>query len=94
MPFAATGTPRLELDLDVRRLVRAVLRRRASACRCRPAARPRILEHAAFDRAAPQVRVGAVRARRSSAGTGMLRARAYSISSAGDMPQIRAGAIT
>ena len=75
MPLALTGTPRLELDLDVGRLVRAVLRR--SRQRVDVLGRLRATDPRArrTRSSGPRGWRRCCRGCRSSAGTGMLRAR-------------------
>ena len=85
---------RLELDLDIGRLVRTGLRRRASARRCPRAIPARDLRGRRARSSGPTGWCRRCRDCRSSAGSGSAARLAYSISSARDMPQLRAGART
>ena len=62
-PLTATGTPLLELDLDIGRRVRRLRRRFGERVDIVRRLGPGILEHAALDGAPPEVLVRAVRAR-------------------------------
>ena len=69
-PLTATGSPRLEVDLDVLRLVRRLLRRHGQQEHVLVRLAPRILEDAAFVADVQQVAVGAVRLLAPSPGSG------------------------